>query len=77
MHTTQVLQFDIEGEIVLCYQMGDERLWHCPCTYFKTMRKQHGEGFCPHIALAVDEAERNGVIAFRPLRSRRHYGPLH
>lgn len=50
---TEVLRFDIEGQPVVCYQTGGDRLWHCECAYFQRTLKQYQEGFCPHTAVAI------------------------
>jgi hypothetical protein len=50
------LTFDIEGQTVRCVQSGDDRLWRCECEYFQRMLTKHGQGFCPHVAVAVEQA---------------------
>ena len=56
MDATQVLRFVIEGQEVLCYHANADRLWHCGCIYFQRMLARHKQGFCPHIAMAIQEA---------------------
>jgi hypothetical protein len=35
MSTEPVLTFDVEGQPVVCYQTGEDRLWRCECAYFQ------------------------------------------
>ena len=56
MDATPVLGFTIEGQEVLCYRANGDRLWHCGCIYFQRMLAKHEQGFCPHIAIAIQEA---------------------
>ena len=60
----KVYRFDIEGQEVVCYQTGGERLWVCGCEYFQRTLKQHKEGFCPHTTVAIMRAMREGTIEF-------------
>jgi hypothetical protein len=57
-----VLRYDIEGQLVTCYQAGGDRLWHCECPYFKRTLAQYHEGFCPHVAEAIIRAAQSGAI---------------
>lgn len=66
MDATPVLRFAIEGQEVLCYQANGDRLWHCSCIYFQKMLAKHHQGFCPHIAIAIQEATSEGRIQSRP-----------
>ncbi len=65
MDPTQVLRFTIEGQEVLCYQANGDRLWQCGCTYFQRMLAKHKQGFCPHIAIAIQAAASEGRIETR------------
>jgi hypothetical protein len=52
--TQDVITLDIEGQAVRCFvRSGEDRLWHCDCEYFRCMLVEHGEGFCPHVAVAI------------------------
>jgi len=31
-----------------------QRVWHCGCADFDARRMKYGEGFCPHVVLAVE-----------------------
>jgi hypothetical protein len=53
-----VLTFDIEGQAVVCYQTGRDRLWGCECTYFQRTLATYQQGFCPHVAVAIERALR-------------------
>ena len=66
MESNRVLRFDIDGQEVLCHEVNGDRLWHCKCAYFQRMLAKHGEGFCPHVALAIEEAITGGMIELRP-----------
>lgn len=57
-----ILTIDIDGQSVRCVQSGDDRLWRCECEYFQQMLTKHGEGFCPHVAVAMMEETEDGVI---------------
>ena len=81
MNPTQILRFTIDEHEVLCHQTGQGRLWHCQCDYFHRMLAKHQEGFCPHIALAIEDAIAAGVIHSRQsdaqgALARIHYGSL-
>ena len=52
-----VMTFDIEGQTVRCVQSGDDRLWRCECEYFQRMFTTHGQGFCTHVAVAMERAD--------------------
>ena len=54
--------FDIEGQTVRCVQSGGDRLWRCECEYFEQMLMKHGEGFCPHVAVAIMEVTEDVAI---------------
>lgn len=60
----KVHRFDVEGQEVLCHEKGGDRLWVCKCEYFQRTLKQHKEGFCPHTAVAIMRAMREGTIKF-------------
>lgn len=62
MAQTNAFQFNIDGQAVLCYQTDDDRLWRCECTYFQRMLAEHSQGFCPHVALAIQDAIAAGLI---------------
>lgn len=40
--------FNIEGQAVVCYQTGADRLWRCECAYFQRTFATHNQGFCPY-----------------------------
>jgi hypothetical protein len=54
----EVFRFDIEGQSVVCYQAGQDRLWRCECAEFQGTLAIYKEGFCPHIAVAIERALR-------------------
>jgi hypothetical protein len=56
--------FDIEGQPVVCYQSGADRLWRRECAYFQSMLATHNQGFCPHVVVAIERAFREGLIVF-------------
>jgi len=64
MSTDKIHRFDIEGQEVVCYEKSGDRLWVCKCDYFQRTLKQHKEGFCPHTAVAIVQAMREGAIEF-------------
>lgn len=66
MDANQVLRFAIEGQEVLCYHANGDRLWHCGCIYFQKMLAKHKQGFCPHIAIAMQEAILERPIELSP-----------
>jgi hypothetical protein len=63
----RILRFDIEGQEVLCHVSGEERLWVCKCDHFQRTLTQHKQGFCPHTAVAIMRAMRDGSIDFSDL----------
>jgi hypothetical protein len=62
MTDAQVLKFDIEGQLVTCYQTGVGRLWRCECPYFQRTLATYAQGFCSHVVVAIETALRDGVI---------------
>lgn len=50
---TSLKTYDIEGQEVTCYENDGHRLWVCKCDDFKRKLSRHGEGFCPHTAVAI------------------------
>jgi hypothetical protein len=60
----QVFRFTVDGQEVLCYQIGTDRLWHCACEYFQERLKLRHQGFCQHTARAIIQAMREGTIHF-------------
>jgi hypothetical protein len=64
MPTDKVLSFDIEGQCVRCYQTGDHRSWRCECAYFERTLNTYGNGFCPHVVVAIARGMRDGSIDF-------------
>lgn len=62
MDAEKIYRFDVEGQEVLCYETGGDRLWVCECDHFQRTLKQHQQGFCPHTAVAIMRAIREGVI---------------
>ena len=64
MAADKIHRFDVEGQEVLCYETGRDRLWVCECEYFERTLKQHKQGFCPHTAVAITRAMRDGTIDF-------------
>ena len=50
---TEIFRFDIEGQEVVCYQTGEDRLWRCECGHFERALRQYREAFCPHTAVAI------------------------
>ena len=65
MCSNRTLRFEIHGQEVLCYQTDTHRLWHCACGYFQRMLEKHHEGFCPHVALAIEDAMAAGLISLQ------------
>ena len=65
MARTQLLKFAIDGQVVRCYQTDGDRLWRCECSYFQRMLAEHNQGFCPHVAFAIEEAIAAGLIELR------------
>jgi len=57
----EVFRFDIEGQSVTCYQTGEDRLWCCECAEFHRTLCTYKEGFCPHVAVAIERALRDRV----------------
>jgi len=53
---------DIDGAVVRCEPLGQSRLWHCDCAYFERMRVRYAHGFCPHVAVAIEQAAMIGWI---------------
>ena len=45
--------FDVEGQMVRCIELEDDRLWHCKCTPFRERLSRFEEGFCGHVAVAM------------------------
>lgn len=45
MSDGQVFTFDIGGQLVVCYQTGWDRLWHCDCSSFQRTLAAYQEGF--------------------------------
>lgn len=72
MEPNRILQFDIDGQEVYCHELNGDRLWHCKYAYFQRMLVTYGEGFCPHVALAIDEAIVGGMIDVRSWKSQTH-----
>ncbi len=56
--------FDVEGQVVRCVESGGDRLWRCECEceYFQRMLAKHGQGFCPHVAIAIGEAAESDMF---------------
>jgi len=59
---TAVRTFDIEGQEVTCYESDGHRLWRCECAHFQRTLNAHGEGFCPHTAVAIMRCIEDGSI---------------
>jgi hypothetical protein len=59
-----ILTIDIGDQSVRCVQSGGDRLWRCECEYFQTMLTKHGQGFCPHVAVAIEHATESRLIDF-------------
>ncbi len=55
-----VRTFDVEGHEVKCYVSDGHRLWRCECDYFQRTLAQYAEGFCPHTAVAIMRALKDG-----------------
>lgn len=64
MDADKVFRFHVEGQEVLCYHTGADRLWVCNCDDSQRTLKQHEEGFCPHTAVAIMRAMREGTMEF-------------
>jgi hypothetical protein len=56
------LRFDVEGQVVVCYQTGGDRLWRCECAEFQRTLASYKEGFCAHVVVAIQRALRDRVI---------------
>ena len=64
MSEPEVFRFDIEGQEVVCYQTGGDRLWRCQCERFQRNLQRFGEGFCPHTdAVAMMREMQDGTIS--------------
>lgn len=44
--------FDIDGPMVRCIELDDDRLWHCECPTFQEKLRRLHQGFCAHTAVA-------------------------
>jgi hypothetical protein len=64
-NTDKVHRFEVEGQQVVCYETGGDRLWVCECADFQRTLGQHKQGFCPHTAVAIMRAIREGTIDFK------------
>lgn len=53
MTRKQVFRFDVEGQEVVCYQTGGDRLWRCERANFERTLRQRQQAFCPHAAVAI------------------------
>ena len=62
--TNKIFRFNIEGQEVVCYQMGNDRLWVCKCEYFQERLRLRRQGYCPHMAAAIIQAMDEGTIEF-------------
>jgi hypothetical protein len=62
--TNKIFRFNIEGQEVVCYQMGNDRLWVCKCEYFQERLRLRQQGYCPHMAAAIIQAMDEGTIEF-------------
>ena len=58
------LTLEIDGAVVRCEPLGQGRRWHCDCAYFERMRVRYRQGFCPHVAVAIEQAALSGWIDF-------------
>lgn len=67
MDAEKTYKFDVEGQEVVCHQTGGRRWWVCQCEYFQRTLAQRSEGFCPHTAVAIMRAMREGTIDFSDL----------
>jgi hypothetical protein len=54
--------FDIEGQEVRCYELDEHRLWRCECPAFQRRLGKFGQGFCAHIAVAMERCIQDGSI---------------
>lgn len=59
-----VHQFSVEGQSVQCHEADGHRLWRCECAYFQRTLAAYNDGFCPHVAVAIEMALRDGTISF-------------
>jgi hypothetical protein len=50
----QVLELDIEGRRVTCYESDGCRLWRCECAHFQRTLATYKEGFCPLVFVAIE-----------------------
>ncbi len=64
MDADKIYRFDVEGQEVVCYQTGADRLWVCKCDHFQRTLTQQKQGFCPHTAVAIMRAMQDGTIDF-------------
>jgi hypothetical protein len=54
--------FDIEGQLVRCFEANGHRLWRCECADFQRRLAQFGNGFCAHTALPIQRCIEDGSI---------------
>lgn len=54
MTDEKVFKFEIERHPVVCYQTDSDRRWRCGCAYFQRTVAIYKEGFCPHVAVAIE-----------------------
>jgi hypothetical protein len=58
-----ILEYVVAGHHVTCIQEASgHQVWRCQCPDFKR-RAATGEGYCPHTALAIQQAITEGKIA--------------
>jgi hypothetical protein len=60
--TGRVRTFDIEGQEVRCHELDGHRFWRSECAAFQKRLEKFGEGFCAHLAIAIDRSITDGSL---------------
>jgi len=59
-----MLEYFIEGQRVIGTQDDQgRRTWHCACDDYARRLAEHGDGFCAHTAVAIEQAYLEGRIS--------------
>lgn len=59
-----MLEYNIEGQRVVCGNDDKRRrTWHCSCEEYEERLAQQGQGYCPHVALAILRAYGEGHLS--------------
>jgi hypothetical protein len=65
-----------DNKTLVCSECGrrrhvdpDRREWRCDCADFARRAERYREGFCAHVAVAIEQALRDGQIDFSGLAS--------